>query len=49
MTDVGDMRDIGDAKRLTLLASLIHECRTSARDGARSVMKASAAGGRRAS
>ena len=32
MTDVGDMRDIGDAKRLTLLASLIHECRTAARD-----------------
>jgi hypothetical protein len=32
VTDVGDMRDNGDAKRLTLLASLIHECRTSARD-----------------
>jgi TnpA family transposase len=32
VTDVGDMRDIGDAKRLTLLASLIHECRTAARD-----------------
>ncbi len=32
MTDVGDMRDIGDAKRWTLLASLIHECRTAARD-----------------
>ncbi|GAB2451069.1 hypothetical protein GCM10027262_75360 [Nocardia tengchongensis] len=32
VTDVGDMRDIGDAKRLTLLASLIHECRTCARD-----------------
>ncbi|EHY87515.1 Tn3 family transposase [Saccharomonospora azurea] len=32
VTDVGDMRDIGEAKRLTLLASLIHECRTSARD-----------------
>jgi hypothetical protein len=31
VTDVGDMRDIGDAKRLTLLASLIHECRTAAR------------------
>lgn len=32
VTDVGDMRDIGEAKRWTLLASLIHECRTSARD-----------------
>ncbi|MFC7641327.1 DUF4158 domain-containing protein [Streptosporangium lutulentum] len=32
VTDVGDMRDIGDAKRWTLLASLIHECRTAARD-----------------
>jgi hypothetical protein len=26
VTDVGDMRDIGEAKRWTLLASLIHEC-----------------------
>jgi hypothetical protein len=32
VTDVGDMRDIGEAKRWTLLASLIHECRTTARD-----------------
>jgi hypothetical protein len=32
VTDVGDLRDIGEAKRWTLLASLIHECRTSARD-----------------
>ncbi len=31
-TDVGDLRDIGEAKRWTLLASLIHECRTAARD-----------------
>ena len=28
VTDVGDMRDVGEAKRWTLLASLIHECRT---------------------
>ncbi|MEU6641705.1 Tn3 family transposase [Saccharomonospora sp. NPDC046836] len=32
VTDVGDMRDIGEAKRWRLLASLIHECRTAARD-----------------
>ena len=32
VTDVGDMRDIGEPKRWTLLASLIHECRTTAQD-----------------
>ncbi|MGQ0775574.1 MAG: DUF4158 domain-containing protein [Pseudonocardiales bacterium] len=32
VTDVGDLRDIGEGKRWTLLASLIHECRTTARD-----------------
>jgi Transposase. len=32
VTDVGDLRDIGESKRWTLLASLIHECRTAARD-----------------
>jgi Domain of unknown function (DUF4158) len=32
VTDVGDLRDMGEPKRWTLLASLIHEARTSARD-----------------
>ncbi len=32
VTDVGDLRDIGEAKRWTLLASLIHECRSTVRD-----------------
>jgi hypothetical protein len=32
VTDVGDIRVVGEAKRWTLLASLIHECRTAARD-----------------
>lgn len=31
-TDVGDLRDIGEAKRQTLLASLVHEARTAVRD-----------------
>ncbi len=32
VTDVGDLRDMGEPKRWTLLASLIHEARTSTRD-----------------
>jgi hypothetical protein len=32
VTDVGDLRAIGEAKRWTLLASLIHESRMTARD-----------------
>lgn len=32
VTDVADLRAVGEAKRWTLLASLIHECRTAARD-----------------
>ncbi|MGH3845850.1 MAG: DUF4158 domain-containing protein [Pseudonocardiaceae bacterium] len=32
VTDVGDLRDMGEAKRWTLVASLIHECRIAARD-----------------
>jgi hypothetical protein len=32
VTDVADLRKINDEKRLTLLISLIHECRTAARD-----------------
>ena len=31
-TDVGDLRDVGEDKRWTLMASLVHECRTAARD-----------------
>ncbi len=31
-TDVADLRKVGEAKRITLIASLIHECRTAARD-----------------
>jgi len=32
VTDVADLRAVGEAKRWTLIASLIHECRTVARD-----------------
>jgi Domain of unknown function (DUF4158) len=31
-TDLGDLRDVGEDKRWTLIASLVHECRTAARD-----------------
>ena len=31
-TDVGDLRDVGEDKRWTLVASLVHDCRTAARD-----------------
>jgi hypothetical protein len=32
VSDVGDIRVVGEAKRWTLLASVIHACRTGARD-----------------
>ncbi|MFE2872399.1 DUF4158 domain-containing protein [Embleya sp. NPDC059259] len=32
VADVGDLRKVGEAKRLTMLASLIHVCRAAARD-----------------
>ena len=31
-TDVGDLRDVSEDKRWTLVASLVHDCRTAARD-----------------
>ena len=31
-SDVGDLRDVGEDKRWTLIASLVHECRTATRD-----------------
>ena len=32
MTDVVELRGVGEAKRWTLIAALLHECRTVARD-----------------
>jgi len=32
VTDVGDLRKAGEAKKWTLLISLIHTCRTATRD-----------------